>query len=116
MDKHAYRVEGSTVNGVLDHLDGGVVARLDGDVGRHGQLGNADGARVGVAAGAEDLEGRVEGLGHVVGTVVRAVCPETDVDVNVGRGVALEPAGLEGDGAASRGPVGAVLGHVDAAT
>lgn len=96
------------VHGELDDLDGGVIARLDGRVGGERDLGQADGARVGVLAGAQDLEGRHHGEAHVPGAVVWPVGAEAHVDVEEGRGVALEPAWLEGECAARRGPVCAV--------
>lgn len=96
------------MHGELNDLDGGVVPRLDGGVCGERHLGQADGARVGVLAGPEDLEGRDHGEAHVPGAIVRAVGAEAHVDVEEGGGVALEPARLEGEGAARRGPVGAV--------
>lgn len=103
-----YGEERCAVHGELDHLDGGVVAGLDGRVARQRHLGQADGARVGVLAGAENLEGRHHGEAHVLGTAAGAVGAEAHVDVEEGRGVALEPAWLEGDGAACCGPVSPV--------
>lgn len=103
-----YREQGRAVHSRLHDLDGGVVARLDGGVGREGHLGQAHGARVGVLGRAQDLEGADHGVAHVLGPAARAVGAEAQVDVHECRGVALEPARLEGDGAAGRGPVGAV--------
>lgn len=96
------------MHGNLNDLDGGVVARLDGGVAGQRHLGQADGARVGVLGWAQDLEGADHGVAHVLGPAAGAVGAEAQVHVDEGRGVALEPAGLEGDGAAGRGPVGAV--------
>ncbi|KAL2289250.1 hypothetical protein FJTKL_02267 [Diaporthe vaccinii] len=89
-----HRKQRRAVHGQLNDLDGGVVAGLDGGVGGEGHLGQAD--------------GRDHGEAHVPGAVVGAVGAEAHVDVEEGRGVALEPARLEGEGAARRGPVCAV--------
>lgn len=96
------------MHGQLHDLDGGVIARLDGHVGGQGHLREADRARVGVLGGPQDLEGRDHGEAHVPGPAVGPVGAEAHVDIQESRGVALEPARLEGDGAACRGPVGAV--------
>lgn len=92
----------------LNNLNGSIITRLNGRVGRERDLRQADGSRVGVLAGPQDLEGRNHGEAHVPGPVVGAVGAEAHVDVEEGRGVALEPARLEGEGAARRGPVCAV--------
>lgn len=106
--KKTHRKQRRAVHGELDDLDGGVVPRLHGGVGRQGDLGQADRPRVGVLGRPQDLEGRDHGEAHVPGPVVGPVGAEAHVDVEEGRGVALEPARLEGEGAARRGPVGAV--------
>lgn len=103
-----YRKQRRAVHGKLNNLDGGVVAGRDGGVGRQRDLGQAHRARVGVLGWAEDLEGRDHGEAHVPGAIVGTVGAEAHVDVEEGCGVALEPARLEGDGAACRGPVCAV--------
>lgn len=88
----------------LDDLDGSVVARLDVHVGGEGHLREADGAGVGRLAGAEDLEGRDHGVGHVgraaVGNAVGTLGAEAHVDVDEGCRMPGEPAWLECDGAA----------------
>lgn len=94
----------------LDQLDGGVVAGRDVGAGREGHLRQADGARVRVLAGAEDLEGRHHRVGHVGRAAVGPVGAEAEVHVDEGRQVALEPARLERHGAAGCWPVGAVCG------
>ncbi len=116
-----YRVQRRAVQGQLDELDRRVVARLDGGVGWERDLGQADGAWVGVLGGADDLEGRDHGVAHVgrpmeVVVEIRPFVAEAQVDEDEGRGVALEPARLESDGAAGRGPEGAVgcCGHAAA--
>lgn len=96
------------MHGKLNNLDGGVVAGRDGGVGRQGHLWQAHRARVGVLAGPQDLEGRDHGEAHVPGAIVGTVGAEAHVNVEEGGGVALEPARLEGDGAACCGPVCAV--------
>lgn len=92
----------------LNNLNSSIIARLNSRVGGQRDLRKADGARVRVLAGPEDLEGRHHGEAHVPGPIVGPVGAEAHVDVEEGRGVALEPARLEGEGAACRGPVCAV--------
>ncbi len=70
----------------------------------------AECARVWVLCGPYDLEGRHHVEGHVEWDLA-----EADVDVEEGGGVALEPARLDGEGAALDGPFGAVRGHGHAA-
>jgi len=102
--------ETRAVDGHLDDLDGGIVTDVHGGVGREGDLRQAEGAGVGSVAGTVDLEDGHHGEGHVGGTAVRAVGAEAEVDVEEGGAVALEPAGLEGEGAAEEGPGCAVAG------
>lgn len=52
---------------------------------------------------------------HVRGTVVGTIGAESEIKVEEGGGVALEPAGLDGDGAAVDGPESAVGGGAHAA-
>ena len=94
----------------FNHLDGSVVADFDGRVDGEGHLREAECARVGVLGRADELDAVEHGVGHV-----RGHGAETHVDVDVGGGVALEPARLEGDGAAFYGPFGAVGGGREAA-
>lgn len=76
---------------------------------RNVQLRDADRARVGVVRRAVDVK-----LGQGEGVILRLLS-NAQVDVDEGCLVALEPPGLEGDGAARDGPVGAVGGWGDAA-
>jgi hypothetical protein len=99
----------------LDDLDGRKVTGADGDVGGRRDLRQADGARVRVARGPEDAELGNHGQAHVQRAVIGAVGAEAEVDEDLRLGVALEPAGLEGDGTACRGPVRPVRGGGDAA-
>lgn len=101
--------------GRLDDLNGGQVARVD--IGTDGEryLGEADGSRIGIVGGAEDLEGLDHGVGHVGRAAVGGVGAEAEINLHKGRQVAAEPAWLEGDGAAADGPVCAVLCCVDSA-
>lgn len=97
--------------GSLDHLDRGKVAHFGRYSLREQNLRQTDGAWVGVVGGPHDLERRDHRVAHVRGSPAHA-----EVDVDKGCGVALEPAGLEGDGTAADGPFGAVLrgGHAAA--
>jgi hypothetical protein len=96
------------MQGQLDKLDRRVVAGLDAGAGGQGDLRQADGARVGVLAGSDDLEGRYHRIRHVGRAVVGPVCSEAEIYIHEGRGMALEPAWLESDGATCRGPECAV--------
>lgn len=91
--------------GCLNYLDGSVVASLHADVGGQGHLRQTDCTRVGVVCRTSDLEGRDDGVAHVLWD-----CAETNVDVDQGSFVAWEPARLECDTAAVDGPLGAVVG------
>jgi hypothetical protein len=95
----------------FDHLDGGVVARFDTNIGRQGDLGNTDRPGVGVVGRAGDLERGDHGMAHVGGHGA-----QTQIDVDQGRRVTLEPARLERDGAAVDRPFGAICrgGHTAA--
>ncbi len=85
-------------------MDGRIVADVEGDVGRQRDLRQADCARIHDVGGASDLEYRHHGV-----RVVEGLGTKTQVDVDKGRLVSDEPAGLEGKGAASDGPFGPVL-------
>lgn len=61
-----------------------------------------------IVGGTEDLEHGNHGKSHVRRTAVWTVIAETHVDVGKCCLVAAEPAGLESDGTACRGPVCAV--------
>lgn len=102
------RVEGGAVYSELDNLDGSIVAGLDAGIDREWHLGQADSARVGVLRGADDAKLRNHGVGHVWGAAVRAIGAKSEVDENLCRSVALEPARLERNGTAGHGPVGTV--------
>lgn len=104
-----YRIEGSSVRGELDDLDGGVITRLNGHVLWQRQLREADGARVRVIAGTEDLKWVYDRKGHVDRTPIGTLGAETHIDVDEGRGMTPEPTGLEGKGATCGWPVGTVL-------
>jgi len=103
-DIHTVIQRGAVDRGLND-LDCGVVAHVDRQVGWYGDLWQADRARVGLGRGANDLEGRNHDVRHV-----RWNCSQAQVHVDEGRGVALEPAWLDGDGAAADGPFGAIRG------
>lgn len=92
-------------------LNGRHVTGLDTDIGRQRHLRQTDSSRVGVVRGTGDLEGGNDRVAHVLGDLA-----EANVDIEQGRRVAWEPARLESDGAATDGPVGAILrsGHATA--
>lgn len=101
--------------GQLDDLDRRVVAGVHDGIGGERDLRQADGARVGALGGAEQAKGRHHGERHVLGPVVGPVGAEAQVYVDGGLVVALEPAGLEGEGAAERRPEGSVARGAHAA-
>jgi len=80
----SYRVERSTVNGQLDDLDGGFVARLNGRVGRQRNLWQTDGAGIRVLMRPKNLERRDHWEGHVLRTAMRAVGAKAHVDIDEG--------------------------------
>lgn len=103
------------MDSMLDDLNSREITRLDIGVFGQGHLREADGAGIGAVGGAEDLDGRQHGVRHILGAVVGAIGAEAKVDENEGGLVATEPARLEGDSAACRGPVRSVLGGANAA-
>jgi hypothetical protein len=108
----AYRVQRCTMQRQLHNLDRRIVARLDGRVGRQRHLRQTHRTRIGVLAGADDLEGRHHRIAHVGRTTVWSVGAEAQVDIQERSRVALEPSRLEGDGAARCRPVCPVCGRV----
>lgn len=101
--------------GRLHDLDRRVVAHARARVGGKRHLRQAEGARIWVLARADDLEDGHHGEGHVGRPMVGPVGAETEVDVEEGRSVPVKPTWLQGDGAASCGPEGAVGGGAHAA-
>ena len=89
--------------GRLNDLDRRMITHLDTRVGWEGHLWEAPSARVGFVGGADELDAVHHDIRHVGRDGA-----EAHVDVDEGRGVAGEPAGLEGEGAAGYGPFGAV--------
>ena len=87
----------------LHDLNRRKIANLVSNLRRQRDLGHAEGAGVGVVGRAGDLEGRDDRVAHVLGDLA-----ETHVDVDQSRQMAWEPAGLDGNGAAGDGPLGAV--------
>lgn len=92
-------------------LNGRKVTGLDTDISRQRHLGQTDSSRVRVVRGTDDLEGRNDGVAHVLGDLAKA-----NVDIDQGRRVAREPARLESDGTTTDRPVGAIprCGHATA--
>lgn len=89
----------------LHHLDSRLVANFHTNIRRQRDLRQTEGAGVRVVGRAGDLEGRDDGVAHVLGGLA-----EAKVDIDQGSLVAREPSGLDCDGAAQDGPFGAVLG------
>lgn len=99
----------------LDNLNGSLVASLDVCVFGQGNLREADGARVRTVGGSKDLQSRDHGVGHVHGSIVRAISAKPKIDIDKSRLVAAEPTRLESDSTASRRPVCAVVCGADTA-
>lgn len=110
-----HRVQRSPVLRKLNNLDRRLVPRLDARPLRQRHLREAHRPGVRAVRGPEQLELRHHGVGHVLRAVVGPVGAEAQVDVQQRLRVALEPAGLEGDRAARRGPVCPVFRRADAA-
>lgn len=104
--------------GIHEDLNRRVDAGLDANVGRvrNLHLVQANSAREGIVAGADDGKGRHDLMRHLERSAVRAVGAHAQVDLQHGRCVADEPAGLEGYRASGRGPVCAVCRQRDSAT
>lgn len=107
----AYTVQRRAVLGDLDDLDGGVVADVDRDVWWDGDLREAETTRVVQIRGTSDLEDR----NHVVGHVER-LGAQSQIDVEEGELMTVEPTWLDGNGASAYGPLGSVArsGHTAA--
>lgn len=97
------------MNGQLDNLDCRQVTSTD--IGILGQryLREADSTRVGAIGGAEDLKCGNHGIRHVNRAIIRTVSAKSQVYKCQCLLVTAEPARLESDGAAGRGPVSAIL-------
>lgn len=108
VDEGTYRKQRRSVLRNFHDLDCRVVAGLDAGVGGQRDLGDADGAWVGVRGGSDDLEGRDHGVAHVLGPAARSVGAVAKVDVHEGCLVALEPTRLQCDGAACCWPKGPI--------
>ena len=87
----------------LDDLDRRVVADLDRRINGEGDLRETECSWIRVLGRADELDAVEHRIRHVGWDGA-----EPEIDVDVGGGVALEPAGLEGDGAAFDGPFRAV--------
>jgi hypothetical protein len=104
------RIQRRAMKRRLHDLNRRIIPDIDRRVRREGHLWEAESARVRVLVGPDDLEYAGHGEGHVGGTAAGTVGAEAEIDVEEGGGMALEPAGLYGDGAAFEGPQGAVGG------
>lgn len=106
--KRTYRKQRGSMLCNLHHLNRSIVPSLDAGICGKRHLRQTDCSRVRVRAGPDDLEGRDHGVAHVRRSTVGAIGAVAEVDVHEGGLVALEPAGLDGDGTACCGPVGSV--------
>lgn len=99
------------MNGGFNDLDRRMVADIDSDVGREGNLREAKRSRVRVVRWTDDLERRKHRVAHV-----RWDGSQSQVDVEEGRFVALEPAWLDRYRSAANGPFGSIRrgGHASA--
>ena len=89
----------------LNDLNGRQITHIHRQTGRQRNLGQTECARIRVRGGTDDLEGREHWVAHVL-----RYGAETEIEVEEGCGVALEPAWLNGDGAALDRPFCAVGG------
>lgn len=99
----------------LHNLNRSIIPHIHRRIRREGNLRQTKRSRIRSLAWPSDLEHWHHGERHVWGTaergiIFRTIVAESEVDVEEGGGVALEPAGLDGDGAAGYRPVGAVAG------
>lgn len=98
-----YIVQRGAVFRRLHHLDRREITNFGTDVGRQRDLGQTEGTGVGVVGRTRNLEWWHDGVAHVEGNLA-----ESHIDIDQGRQVALEPAGLDSDSATGDGPLGAV--------
>ena len=115
MVKLTYSKQRRPVRRQLHNLDRRLVPRLDPQVRRHLDFGEAHRPREGRVRRPQELPRGSESGVPVQGPAVGPVGVEPDVDVQEGRGVAREPARLEGESAACRGPVGSIIAEGEAA-
>lgn len=107
-------IQSCAVNSQLNNLDSSIVACTDGGIHGKRDLGQTDGARVGVLGGADNAKLRDHGVGHVGWAAVRPVGAKAEIYENLGRGMALEPARLERNSSAGHRPVCAIRRRVHA--
>lgn len=103
------------MNRRLHHLDRRIVSHIHRRIRGQRHLWQTKGSRVGILARADDLHDGGHGERHVLRTIVGTIGAKTEIDVEEGRGVALKPTGLHGDGAAVNWPEGAIGGGAHAA-
>lgn len=103
---------------IHEDLNRRVDTSLDANVGRvrNLHLVQANSAREGIVAGADDGKGRHDLMRHLERSAIGAIGSHAQVDLQHGGCVADEPAGLEGYRASGRGPVCAVCRQRDSAT
>jgi hypothetical protein len=88
------------MHGDFDNLNSGIVTGLDVGAGRQRDLRDAHGAGVWVLARSKELKERHHWIGHVRRAIVWAIRSKAQINVEEGLSMALEPARLEGYGAA----------------
>ena len=96
-------VQSRAVFSRLDDLNSRLVAHLDVNALRNWNLRQADRARIRVVRGTDNLERWYDRVAHVFGDFA-----ESHIDVHQSRGVTLEPAWLDSNGATANGPVSAI--------
>lgn len=88
------------MNRRLDDLNRRIIAYLHARIYWKRNLRQTERSGIWVLAGTNDLEDWNHREGHVGWTGVWSVCTKAEIHVEECCGVALEPAGLEGDGTA----------------
>ena len=110
-----YRIKRSSMNSRLYDLNRRIITDFHRRIRRQWHLRQAERAWIRILAWSNNLEDWNHGERHVGWSAVWAVCAESQVHVEEGCGVALEPAGLEGDCSAAYGPFCSICGRWHAA-
>jgi hypothetical protein len=110
------RIKRTSMNSRLDDLNRRIITHIHRRIHRQRHLRQAERAWIRILAWPDNLEDWNHGERHVGWSTVWAVGAESQVHVEEGCGVALEPTGLEGDCSAAYGPFCSVCGCWHAAT